>query len=186
MQIEMLPGEDNVIRFPVELRERPSMRLLHQLQPDIRVLFMQAEGLGFELPRHGLRDCTDQVTAEHIAGYVDADGRAPKQFLDELLEPLLQRAVDAARKAAVAAASAQAARGAAESVHAPDALKERALELTEQAVRLGLEAHVLCEETVGAERAVRYAREGEPWVSRDQEAEMEFLIAAQVAHRSVR
>jgi hypothetical protein len=186
MQIEMLPGTDNVIRFPVEMREKPSMRLLHQLRPDARVLFMQAEGLGFELPQHGLRDCTDQATAEHIAGNLDADGRAPKQFLDELLEPLLQRAVEAARKAVVAAVSAQAARRGAGSVHAPDALKERAFEMTEQAVRLGLEAHESCEETIGVERAVRYARKGEPWVSSDQEADMDILIAAGLARRSRR
>jgi hypothetical protein len=68
MQVEMLPATDNVIRFPVEMREKPSMRLLFQLRPDARILFMQAEGLGFELPQHGLGDCTDQATAEHIAG----------------------------------------------------------------------------------------------------------------------
>ncbi|WP_158931465.1 hypothetical protein [Acidisphaera sp. S103] len=199
MQIEMLPGTDNVIRFPVDMREKPSMRLLHQLRPDVRVLFMQAEGLGFELPQHGLCDCTDQATAEHIAGQLDADGRATKRFLDELLEPLLQRAVEAARKAVVAAASAQAARKAvvaaasaqaarrgAASVHAPDALKERAFEMTEQAVRLGLEAHGLCEETIGVERAVCYARKGEPWVLRNQEADMDILIAAKLARRSRR
>ena len=63
--------------------------------------------------------------------------------------------VDAARQAAVAGPFAKAAQHAAESVHAPDALKERTLEMTEQARRLGLEAHVLCEETIGVERAVR-------------------------------
>ena len=36
MLIEMLLGTDNVIRFPVEMREKPSMRLLYQLQPDVR------------------------------------------------------------------------------------------------------------------------------------------------------
>jgi hypothetical protein len=183
MQIEMLPGTDNVIRFPVEMREKPSVRLLYQLRPDARILFMQAEGLNFELPRHDLRDRTDQETAEHIAAHLDADGRVPKQFLDELLEPLLDRAVDAARKAADAAASAKAAQRGAESIHAPDALKERALEMTELAVRLGLEAHMLCEEMIGVERAVRYARKGEPWVSRDQEAEMDILMATELARR---
>jgi hypothetical protein len=175
MQIEMLPGADNVIRFPVEMREKPSMRLLHQLRPDAHILFAQAEGLGFELPRHDLRDRTDQETAEHIAAHRDADGRVPEQFLDNLLEPLLDRAV--------AAASATAAQRSAESVLAPDALRERALEMTELAVRLGLEAHVLCEEMIGVERAVRYGRQGEPWVSRDQEAEMDILMAAELARR---
>lgn len=184
MQTELLPGTDNVLRFPVEMRARPSMRLLHQLRPDTRVLFMHTEGFGFELPLHGLRDRTDQATAEHIAGHREADGRAPTQFLDELLEPLLQRAVDAARKAAVAETSAKAAQRAAASVHAPDALKGRALEMSEQATRLGLEAHVLCEETIGVERAIRYARKGEPWVSRDQEADMDILLAAEMARHS--
>lgn len=183
MQIEMLPGTDNVIRFPVEMREKPSMRLLYRLRPDARILFMQAEGFGFELPRHDLRDRTDQETAEHIAAHLDADGRVPKRFLDALLEPLLDRAVDAARKAAVAAASAKSAQRDAESVHAPDALEEHALEMTELAVRLGLQAHVLCEKMIGVERAVRYARKGEPWVSRDQESEMDILMATELARR---
>ena len=159
------------------------MRLLHQLRPDAHILFAQAEGLGYELPRHDLRDRTDQETAEHNAAHRDADGRVPEQFLDNLLEPLLDRAVDAARKTAVAAASATAAQRSAESVLAPDALRERALEMTELAVRLGLEAHVLCEEMIGVERAVRYGRQGEPWVSRDQEAEMDILMAAELARR---
>ena len=139
MQIEMLPGTDNVIRFPVEMREKPSMRLLYRLRPDARILFMQAEGFGFELPRHDLRDRTDQETAEHIAAHRDADGQVPRQFLGALLEPLLDRAVDAARKAAVAAASAKAAQRDAESVHAPDALEERAVEMTDSGARLAAE-----------------------------------------------
>ncbi len=80
--------------------------------------------------------------------------RAPTRFLDELLEPLLHRAVDAARKAIIAAASAETARRAAEGNHASDFLKGRALEMSRHAVRLGLEAHALCEETIGVERAV--------------------------------
>jgi hypothetical protein len=107
----------------------------------------------------------------------------PKRFLDALLEPLLDRAVDAARKAAVAAASAKSAQRDTESVHAPDALEEHALEMTELAVRLGLQAHVLCEKMIGVERAVRYARKGEPWVSRDQESEMDILMATELARR---
>ena len=54
----------------------------------------------------------------------------------------------------------------------------------EKAVRLGLEAHVLTEETIGVERAVRYARKGEPWVSRSDEADMDILIAAELARQS--
>ena len=183
MLIEMLPGTDNVIRFPVEMREKPSMRLLYQLQPDVRTLFMHAEGLGYELPPHDLRDRTDEVTAAHIAAHLDGDGRAPQSFLDELLEPLLERAVEASRNAVVAAMAAAAAQRRAESAHAPDALKERALESMQHAVHLGLEAHMLCEETAGVERAVRYARKGEPWMARDEEVDMDILLAAEMARR---
>ena len=186
MQIEMVPDTDNVIRFPVELRERPSMQLLHELRPDVRVLFIQAEELGFELPRHDVRDRTDRATAEHLAGHLDADGRAPKQFLRELLEPLLQRAIEASRSAIRAGASAEAARRAADGVHAPHALKERARWLAEQAVRLGLEAHVLAEEMGGVARAGQYADRGEPWVPRDQDADWHFLFAAETAYRASR
>ncbi len=56
----------------------------------------------------------------------------------------------------------------------------------EQAVRLGLQAHILCEETTGVERAIRYARKGEPWITRDQETDMDLLIAAELARRSRR
>ncbi len=40
--------------------------------------------------------------------------------------------------------------------------------------------------TIGVERAIRYARTGEPWVSRDQEADMGVLLAAEMARRSRR
>jgi hypothetical protein len=184
MLVEILPGTDNVIRFPVEMRERPSMRLLYQLQPDVRTLFMHAEGLGFELPPHDLRDRTDHATAGHIAAHLDDDGRAPQSFLEELLAPLLQRAVEAARNAIVAGRTAMAAQQRAQSAHALDAVKERALEATQHAVRLGLEAHILCEETAGVERAVRYARKGEPWMTRSEEVDMDILLAAEMARRS--
>jgi hypothetical protein len=184
MLIEMLPGTDNVIRFPVEMRERPSMRLLYQLQPDVRTLFMHAEGLGFKLPPHDLRDRTDHATAGHIAAHLDDDGRAPQSFLDELLEPLLECAIEASRHAFVAAKAATVAQQRAESAHAPDALKERALEAMQHAVRLGLEAHMMCEETAGVERAVHYARKGEPWMTRNEEVDMDILLAAEMARRS--
>jgi hypothetical protein len=181
MPIELRPGTDNVIAFPVEMPAKPSMLLLRQLRPDIGIPFVQARGFGFELPDPGLRDRTDEATAEHIAGHLGAGGRAPARFLDELLEPLLSRAVDAAQKAAIAAVSAEAARRVAEGSHAPDFLKEHALTMSKEAVRLALEAHALCEKTLGVERAVRYAREGKPWVPRDHIADMESKIAAEIA-----
>lgn len=187
MRIEMVAGAAKVIRFPVELRQRPSMKLLRRLRPDTRVLFMQAEGMGFELPPHGLRDQTDAATAEHIATHLAPNQRASDGFLENLLQPLLDRAVEAARKAddaAAAAWAAQQALGAAPSdSYRANRLREWVLEAAERAVRLGLEAYLLTEETEGVARAVRYARRGENWVSRDGEAEMDILITAEEARR---
>ena len=185
MRIDMLFGTKNVLRFPIELRQRPSMKLLRLLRPDTRVLFMQAEGMGFELPPHGLRDRTDAATAEHIAAHLAPNQRASDEFLESLLQPLLKRAVEAARKADDAAAAAWAAQQALEAApsdsYGANRLRERALEAAERAVRLGLEVHLLTEETEGVERAIRYARRGEKWVSRNGEAEMGILIAAEEA-----
>jgi hypothetical protein len=88
--------------------------------------------------------------------------------------------------AAIAARAATAAQHRAESAHASDVLKERALEAMQHAVGLGLEAHMLCEETAGVERAVGYARKGDPWRIRDKEVEMDILLAAEIARCSMK
>ena len=36
MNIELLPGLTNVIRFPIELRAAPSMDVLYEIEPDSR------------------------------------------------------------------------------------------------------------------------------------------------------
>ena len=180
------PGETpertgNVIRFPVELRRPPSMTLLRQIRPDARLLFANAENLGFELPRHDARDQTDQATAEHIAAHLAPNERAPGRFLDSLLRPFLTRAVEAARKANDAALAAHRAQQDAARPHAPGWLLERAAELAEHAVRIGLDAYLLAEEAEGVARAVHIARRGEPWRPRNTEADMDILVAAQQA-----
>ena len=43
MQIELLPGLTNVIRFPLEERVRPSIMLLHEIEPDVREVLNLAE-----------------------------------------------------------------------------------------------------------------------------------------------
>jgi hypothetical protein len=180
MRVALLPGTENVFRFPIELRQRPSMTLLRELRPDPRVVLMQAEASGFELPPHDLRERTDLATAEYIGG----DARIAGQFLDDLLQPVMARAVEAARRAGDAASAARVAQEAADASHASGYLKERAFEIGAQCVRLQLEAHILSEEAEGVARAVQYARRGEPWVPRDQEAEMDILLAAETARRS--
>lgn len=186
MSNEMSPVTDNVIRFPVEMREKPSFRLLFQLQPDVRTLFLHAEWLGFELPQHDLRDRTDAATAEYIAGHLDGDGRAPRPFLDALVYVMLERALEAARCAVFAAEAATTAQGRTERSYASDTEKQRAVVAMTHSVRLGLEVHVLCEEVTGVERAVGFARLGEPWVPRDNGVDVDILLAAEIARQSAK
>ncbi len=38
MRVEVLPGMTNVVRFPVERRARPTLELLREIAPDVRVV----------------------------------------------------------------------------------------------------------------------------------------------------
>ena len=72
MRIELLPGETNVLRFPVEQRARPTLELLRDLAPDVREVLAVAEAYGLDMPVNDLRDRVDLSTAEHIANQVPA------------------------------------------------------------------------------------------------------------------
>ena len=48
MNIELLPGLTNVIRFPLEERARPSCELLREIEPDIREVMSVAEAFGLD------------------------------------------------------------------------------------------------------------------------------------------
>ncbi len=67
MNIELLPGLTNVIRFPIELRAAPSMDVLYEIEPDSREVSLIAESYMLELPEPELFDLVDQETALHIA-----------------------------------------------------------------------------------------------------------------------
>ncbi len=66
MHIELLPGVANVIRFPVELRTRPTLGLMREIAPDCRERSLVTEAFGLEEPAHDLRHQVDRDTAEHI------------------------------------------------------------------------------------------------------------------------
>ena len=96
MNIEMLPGLSNVIRFPVEQRARPSYELLTEIEPDIREVMNVAEAFGLEGVDHTLKDATDQETARYLAEQV-LPVAGPE--LDAVLAPAVERAVEACRRA---------------------------------------------------------------------------------------
>jgi hypothetical protein len=43
MRVELMAGTTNVVRFPGELREEPSLELLREIVPDVRTMPALAE-----------------------------------------------------------------------------------------------------------------------------------------------
>lgn len=165
MRIELLPGMTNVVRFPIELRTRPTLEHMRDIAPDVREVLNLAEQFGMEPPFPDLREQTDRTTAEYIALQLPADGPERAAMLRDLEEPVVRRAIEAcraARDASVASAAEPA---------------------WERAVVLTLEAHARVEEAEGVARAVAFARRGETWLPRDHAAETDALIALGAAVR---
>ena len=189
MRIEMLPGLTNVIRFPVELRVRPSLGSLREIAPDAREVLAIAEAFGMDAPPHDLRHQVDAETAAHIASYVPAMAPAAEReaVLAGMLDPTVERAMTACRAAHDLAADAATARHTLLDAQIAggywlDPLRERAEALTERAAARLLEAHVRVEQAEGVARAVGLARRGEFWTLRDHRAEEEALFAMADRH----
>lgn len=167
MRIEFMPGETNVLRFPVERRVRPTINRLRNIAPDIREVLAIAEAFDLDPPVHDLRDRVDASTAEYIANQVPGAGSSRTAMLSEMLD------------APVAAADVQIRLdGASSAAHLwLEPLREQADKLALQAAEMMLRAHARAEEAEGVARAVGQARARTPWMPRSAAADMEFLMA---------
>lgn len=84
MNIELIPGLSNVIRFPIEDRVEPSMDLLNQIGPRPDEVAAVAESFHLDEGDPDLQDATDRETALHIAEQIlplGLDADALKQRL---------------------------------------------------------------------------------------------------------
>ncbi len=181
MPIELLPGLENVLLFPIERRARPTLELLREIAPDVREVLAIAAGLGLAAPELGLRERVDAETAEYILEQFGGAAAASPGMLDELLKPVVTKAVAACRAAHDLSVDAAAARQAllrarTEGHVGLASLRERADALTQRTAELLIEAHIRAEEAEGVARAVGLARRGEPWTARDHHAEDEALL----------
>ena len=169
MNIELMPGMTNVVRFPVEERVAPSMSVIYAIEPDVREVLQVGECFVLELPDPEHANRVDAETARYIAEQVlplAPSERGPA--LDDLLRPVMAAAVEACRQAdrvgkrAVEAgerlAVAQAGGG-----QWLGSLEEAADGLLGQTAELLMLAHQRCQEAHGVNRAVGMARRGEPW-----------------------
>jgi hypothetical protein len=66
MASDRLAGTDNVIRFPIEERARPTLGLMRDLAPDVRAVELTAEAFGLALPPADFRHRVDGEAAEYI------------------------------------------------------------------------------------------------------------------------
>lgn len=185
MNIELLPGLTNVIRFPLEQRVRPSILLVHEIAPDIREVLMIAEAFQLDGYNPDLTDATDRETGAHIA--VQLLPAAPQDriaALEALLAPVVERAVEVCRQAHRASLQAVDAqqklhRAKTEGGFWMEPLEERAEALTRHAAESLLAAYARCQEAWGVDRAVRLARQGEAWRPRSTDDPCDWLAGVE-------
>ena len=192
MDIELLPGLSNVVRFPLERRAAPSMELVAAIEPDAREVLRLGESFFLALPEHDLRERVDAETARYVAEHVlplAPSERGPA--LDELLRPVLARAVAACRHAEQVSQQASEAQQRLLELRTEHGawdgpFQRHADGLLQQAAELLLLAYRRCQEAHGVDRAVGMARRDEAWTPDSTESATEWLIAAAAADRARR
>jgi hypothetical protein len=86
MRYETMTLGSNVIRFPVELRAKPSIDLLVEVAPDSPEVELIAEAFGFEAPDPDGRSRADRAMAETIAKTdLPADPKERRAALNAML-----------------------------------------------------------------------------------------------------
>ena len=187
MNIEILPGLDNVVRFPIELRVAPSMEVLYDIAPDPREVLLIADSYQLEPPDPELAHQVDAETARYVAEHVLplAPSERPA-VLSGLLDPVVRRAVEACRDAD--RASKQLVRAEQILLHAQTEggyslppLEEEADALSWRAAELLILAHERCQEARGVDRAIGTARRGETWTPYSAAETSDWLVEAGLA-----
>ena len=187
MRYETLTLGGNVIRFPVELRAKPSIDLLIDVAPDSREGELIAEAFGFEAPDPEGRPRADRATADRIAEIdLPVDREERRAALNAILKPFVDRAVAACAEARQAALRSDSdnekfAKAQMEGGYWLAPLREAADYWAVEAARLQIFAHEAAQQAHGVGRAIEFAKRGEAWRPSNAEDDMNALIAAEKA-----
>jgi hypothetical protein len=184
MRYETMTLGSNVIRFPVELRAKPSIDLLIEVAPDSREVELIAEAFEFEPPDPDGRSKADRAMAETI-GKMDLPAD-PRTALNAMLKPLVDRAVAAcvaARQAALRSdeAGEKLASAQIEGGYWLAPLEDAANHWAVESAWLQLTAYEAAQAAHGAGRAIEFAKRDEPWRPSNVKEDVDALIAAQRA-----
>ncbi len=156
----------NIIRFPVELRAKPSIDLLLDVAPDLREVALVAAAFGLEEPDPDGLDKADHAMAERIAQTIwPADPVERRAALNALLKPIVERAVAACAEARQAAlrsdeAGEKLANAQIKGGYWLEPLEAAANARAVEAARLQIAAHAAAQAAHGADRAVGFAKRG--------------------------
>jgi hypothetical protein len=185
MRYETMTLGSNVIRFPVELRAKPSIDLLIEVAPDSREVELIAEAFGFDPPDPDGRSKADRAMAQTIAKTdLPADAKERRAALNAMLKPLVDRAVAAcgeARQTALRSdeAGEKLASAQIEGGYWLAPLEDAANHWAVESARLQLIAYEAAEAAHGAGRAIEFAKRDEPWRPSNVDEDVDALIAAQ-------
>ena len=187
MRYETMSLGGNVIRFPVELRAKPSIEVLMEIQPDVREVMLVAEAFGLDGPDLEGREKADRAMAATIAeADLPADPEELRVALNGLLKPFVDRAVGVCAEARQAAlrsdeANENLARARIEGGYWLDPLECAAEGWANEAARLQLAAYEAASAAHGAGRAIDLAKRGERWRPHNLEEDVEAMLAAEKA-----
>jgi hypothetical protein len=187
MRYETLTLGGNVIRFPVELRAKPSIDLLVDVAPDSREVELIAEAFGFDAPDPEGRAKADRAMVERIAAMameLPVDRRERRAALNAILKPLVDCAVAACAQARQASLRSDAdnekfVKAQMEGGYWLAPLKEAADYWAVEAARLQIVAHEAAQTAHGAARAIEFAKRGETWRPSSVNEDVDALITAQ-------
>jgi hypothetical protein len=141
----------NVIRFPVELRARPSIALVLDLAPDLQDIALTIFPVNADEQGNTLGAMSKPMIKRALAACIDA--RQAALLADEAGEKLAAGGYWLAPL---------------EAAHEAQAI---------EAARLQIIAHEATQQAIGADRAVGFAKRGEPWRPFDVHEEAEVLFS---------